>query len=72
MSESDFPIVDWISGGEFMGGQKQALQYRVQGKNCLEWNCVSNAFIQNQALPTQQPIYYKYRFPWELHVLGFL
>lgn len=53
MSESDFLVVDWISGGEFMGGQKQALWCKVQGKNHLERNCVSNAFIQSQALPTQ-------------------
>jgi len=53
MSKSDFLVVDWISRGEFMGGQKQALQCREQGKNRLERNCMSNAFVQSQAVHTQ-------------------
>lgn len=42
MSESGFLVMDWISGGEFVGGQRQALWCRVQGKNHLELNCVSH------------------------------
>lgn len=33
MSELDFLDVDWIGGGEFMAGQKQALWCRIQVKN---------------------------------------
>lgn len=54
VSQVLWSVMDWISGGEFVGGQRQAPRCRVQGKNHLELNCVSHIYSgPGQAVPTQ-------------------